>query len=336
MGIDRSIPSVDLYGELGIDAGASTEAIEVAYRALMKRHHPDRAGPGGLARAKRLNLARDWLVDPERRARYDAAGRSRRTEALRPATRTPVAASAAGSRHPSTSRPSPTEANQAYPPWMRGVWPIGTAATIALGTVGIVIVVAASLVSGWGSPAAAGTGSAPPGMLGVATTTPTLEPTLEPTLAPTSTPTLSRTPTPTPTPVVTPGATPGSTAAPASVPAGHADIRFSGGYVADYDATLGGTSACTATTERGRSVPILTGFEIDPGTRSGSRWELTLSDLTVSWSMDIFFEDTADSLWWNSGVGVGSVTRTANGYAFDVVMTDAGASIRAKGTVTCK
>lgn len=319
MGIDRSIPSVDLYGELGIDAGASTEAIEAAYRALMKRHHPDRAGPGGLARAKRLNLARDWLVDPERRARYDAAVRSRRMRTLRPATRTPTGAA---------------PANWAYPPWMRGAWPIGTAATIALGTVVIVTVVAAWLAFGSRSPAAAGIGSAPPGVLGVATVTPTLEPTLAPTQTPT--PTRSPMPSPSPTPVPTLAATLGSTAAPTSVPAGHADIRFSGGYVADYDATLGGTSACTTTTEPGRSVPTLAGFEIDPGARSKSRWQLTLSDLTVSWSMDIFFEQTADSLWWNSGVGVGSVTRTADGYAFDVVMTDAGASIRAKGTVTCK
>jgi hypothetical protein len=51
--------------------------------------------------------------------------------------------------------------------------------------------------------------------------------------------------------------------------------------------------------------------------------------------MDIFFGDTADALWWNSGIGVGSVTRLVDGFAFDVVMTDSRQSLRARGTVTC-
>jgi curved DNA-binding protein CbpA len=52
---------------------ASFEAVEVAWRALLKRHHPDVAGSGADAdeRAKRINVAHDWLSDPELRARYD-------------------------------------------------------------------------------------------------------------------------------------------------------------------------------------------------------------------------------------------------------------------------
>jgi hypothetical protein len=52
---------------------ASPEAIELAWRALLKRHHPDVAGDGPAAvdRAKRINVAHDWLADPELRARYD-------------------------------------------------------------------------------------------------------------------------------------------------------------------------------------------------------------------------------------------------------------------------
>src|SRR4051812_48373355 len=49
--------------------------IESAYRSLVKRHHPD-IRPSGTeaaddARIKRINLAREWLTDPDRRSRYD-------------------------------------------------------------------------------------------------------------------------------------------------------------------------------------------------------------------------------------------------------------------------
>ena len=73
----EAIPSFDLYAELEVSRSAGVATIEAAYRSLAKRHHPDAvAGAGGRAggddtRIKRLNTARDWLTDPERRARYD-------------------------------------------------------------------------------------------------------------------------------------------------------------------------------------------------------------------------------------------------------------------------
>lgn len=73
----EAIPSFDLYAELEVSRSASAAAIEAAYRRLAKLHHPDAvAGAGGGAtgddaRIKRLNTARDWLTDPDRRARYD-------------------------------------------------------------------------------------------------------------------------------------------------------------------------------------------------------------------------------------------------------------------------
>lgn len=106
-------------------------------------------------------------------------------------------------------------------------------------------------------------------------------------------------------------------------------------YAEHDDQALGGASACTTATVPGGSGRVMTGFEIDSGARSRSTWQLTLADLAGSWSMDIFFEDTADALWWNAGIGVGSVTRLVDGFAFDVVMTDSSQSIRARGTVTC-
>ena len=36
------LPADDLYARLEVDVNASPEAIEVAWRALLKRHHPDR------------------------------------------------------------------------------------------------------------------------------------------------------------------------------------------------------------------------------------------------------------------------------------------------------
>ncbi len=69
------IPADDLYATLGVPDDASPEAIEVAWRGLLRRHHPDIAGDDGLALAKRINVAHDWLGDPDLRRRYDEARR---------------------------------------------------------------------------------------------------------------------------------------------------------------------------------------------------------------------------------------------------------------------
>ena len=45
---------------LGVDADAGAEEIEAAYRALIKKVHPDTGGTAGLAR--RLRAARDQLL----------------------------------------------------------------------------------------------------------------------------------------------------------------------------------------------------------------------------------------------------------------------------------
>src|SRR5258707_13808743 len=66
-----TLPIDDLYARLELPTDASREAIEVAWRGLLRLHHPDVAGPDGLERAKRINVAHDWLSDPELRARYD-------------------------------------------------------------------------------------------------------------------------------------------------------------------------------------------------------------------------------------------------------------------------
>ncbi len=73
------LPEDDLYRRLEVPANASAEAIEVAWRALLKRYHPDIAGDDALEHAKRINIAHDWLSDPALRERYDAARAARGT-----------------------------------------------------------------------------------------------------------------------------------------------------------------------------------------------------------------------------------------------------------------
>ena len=74
------LPRDDLYARLELPVNCSPEAIEIAWRALLKRHHPDVAGADADDVAKRINVAHDWLSDPVLRERYDRerhAGRRR-------------------------------------------------------------------------------------------------------------------------------------------------------------------------------------------------------------------------------------------------------------------
>lgn len=59
------------YDVLEVSPRATVEVIEAAYRALMKRHHPDVKATAGRT-AMRLIEAKDVLTDPTRRAAYDA------------------------------------------------------------------------------------------------------------------------------------------------------------------------------------------------------------------------------------------------------------------------
>src|SRR6266496_4165267 len=66
---------------LQVDPSADDAVIHAAYRALMKRHHPDVGGNGDLVRA--LNAAYETLGDPTARRAYD--GRSAHAPAPGPA-----------------------------------------------------------------------------------------------------------------------------------------------------------------------------------------------------------------------------------------------------------
>ncbi len=74
------MPTVDPYKLLQVDPEADVEIIQVAYRKLAQRYHPDVArDPQAARRMAELNAARDLLADPAARAAYD------RQRAARPA-----------------------------------------------------------------------------------------------------------------------------------------------------------------------------------------------------------------------------------------------------------
>jgi len=89
--------SADYYRILQVDPSAEDAVIQAAYRALMKRYHPDRVGPDRASRtalAQQLNGAYATLSNPKARELYDrlrraerlaAAPRGARAEAPRPA-----------------------------------------------------------------------------------------------------------------------------------------------------------------------------------------------------------------------------------------------------------
>jgi hypothetical protein len=61
-------PDFDPYELLGVDASADAATIDRAYKARIRFVHPDIAGTAGLNETKRLNVAREWLLDPDLRA----------------------------------------------------------------------------------------------------------------------------------------------------------------------------------------------------------------------------------------------------------------------------
>ena len=100
------LPADDLYACLEISVDASPELIEVAWRSLLRRHHPDIAGPSGLERSKRINVAHDWLSDAELRARYDHE-RGIRTSLRETAGRSPRSGGRTVARHDGRVVPRP-------------------------------------------------------------------------------------------------------------------------------------------------------------------------------------------------------------------------------------
>lgn len=73
-------PSDDYYALLGIAADTDAAELRRAWRRLVLRWHPDRAGPGATATFQTISAAYAVLSDPAARAAYD---RGRGTAARR-------------------------------------------------------------------------------------------------------------------------------------------------------------------------------------------------------------------------------------------------------------
>jgi hypothetical protein len=63
----------NLYDVLNVSAGAEPEVIDAAYKALMKKYHPDQGVSTGIGRrsAADINKAYAILRDPAKRGEYD-------------------------------------------------------------------------------------------------------------------------------------------------------------------------------------------------------------------------------------------------------------------------
>ena len=69
--IDRILANVKYYEVLGVTDAASHREVKVAWRELVKTHHPDRAGPEGHERLVEINDAWKVLGDERLRHAYD-------------------------------------------------------------------------------------------------------------------------------------------------------------------------------------------------------------------------------------------------------------------------
>ena len=66
--MSQQLPDFDPFELLGVDASADATTVDRAYKARIRHVHPDIAGIAGLDETKRLNIAREWLLDAELRA----------------------------------------------------------------------------------------------------------------------------------------------------------------------------------------------------------------------------------------------------------------------------
>lgn len=112
------------YRTLGVPPDASTAEIRAAYRALARRHHPDRS-PADAGAMATINEAYRVLSEPARRAVYDATLRGTGSAASAAAP-SPVAG-----RSPSPAGPPPQLPEARYP-WKLVVFMFLVGAAIVL------------------------------------------------------------------------------------------------------------------------------------------------------------------------------------------------------------
>ena len=102
---------MDYYEILGVSRSSEKEVIDAAYRALMKKYHPDRwkgDAAVGQEKARQLNAAYETLGDAQKRAAYDHQSSKRSEEAPKESPQRPNGSDASGS-----SNPRPQKASEA-------------------------------------------------------------------------------------------------------------------------------------------------------------------------------------------------------------------------------
>ena len=75
-GQPRTLEFEDYYETLGVSPNTDQETLQVIYRFLAKRYHPDNAQTGDGQRFRRVRKAWRVLSDPDRRSRFDSELRS--------------------------------------------------------------------------------------------------------------------------------------------------------------------------------------------------------------------------------------------------------------------
>lgn len=145
----EQIPGLDLYRELEVDPTASRETIDAAWRSLVKRNHPDVARDSQAAeeRIRRLNVAHDWLGDPDRRSRYDTHRLTGRYTGWRQSPPPSTGTAQPGDREPRPPSPPPTGRTPTPPaagtPGPERVW-IAAAGLVGAAVLAAIVVVAAT------------------------------------------------------------------------------------------------------------------------------------------------------------------------------------------------
>lgn len=114
---------VDHYAVLGIPPTATTLEIRRAYRRLVAEDHADRHGGEAVAvaRTRDLNLARDVLVDPLRRIRFERERRAHLPSPPRPATGDALFDTIARTFGAAPHSGAPTGPEEDAPQWIKGV-----------------------------------------------------------------------------------------------------------------------------------------------------------------------------------------------------------------------
>jgi curved DNA-binding protein CbpA len=101
-------PAFDPYKVLQIDPEADAEIIQVVYRRLARKYHPDvLPGPEAAKKMIEINSAMEILGDPERRATYDRerAARGRATSGLGGVSAGSTGGTTSGGATPGGGRP---------------------------------------------------------------------------------------------------------------------------------------------------------------------------------------------------------------------------------------